>query len=132
MTIIRVDGLPIQQGSKQAGITKAGRPYLYDVNSAELKAWRHKVACAADVGETYDCPVWLSIWFYLPKPKHPKFDDYPAVVPDIDKLTRAIHDALKDGALLADDSRVVDAHQHKRYADARHPVGVEIEIREMF
>jgi Holliday junction resolvase RusA-like endonuclease len=129
LTRLFVPGIPIPQGSKVPGVTKLGIPYVRDVRAGALKAWRHKIACEADIGQTYDCPVELDLWFYLPRPKRPKFN-VPAVKPDFDKLTRAVCDALTDGGLLADDSRIVEAHQHKRYASAWHPAGVMIDVKE--
>lgn len=72
-------------------------------------------------------PVSLSIQFGMPRPKShmelrggryvPKMQHYydrPAVAPDIDKLVRAIMDALTD-VCYHDDSQVVEVRASKVY-----------------
>lgn len=128
MIQFRVDGLPVPQGSKT--VAKAGgKVWLRDANASKLKPWRAKVAAAADVGHTFDCPVEVFAVFYLPKPQRPKFWA-PAVKPDTDKLVRALSDGLTDGGLLSDDARVVDLHAYKRYASKKNPVGVRVIVVE--
>ena len=48
--------------------------------------------------------------------------------PDIDKLTRAVMDALADGVVFDQDSQVTDLRIRKRYAD-NQPAGVHVEAR---
>lgn len=128
MIVFNVDGLPIAQGSKT--IAKAGgKAWLRDSNAAKLKPWRAKVAAAADIGHTYDTPVFVAAVFYMPRPKRPKFL-IPAVKPDLDKLFRALGDGMTDGGLLTDDSLIVSQWVHKRYADGTNPVGVRVLVME--
>ena len=97
-----------------------GKTWLRDVNTTALKGWRRTVAIAADRGIEFDAPVGVSLSFYLPKPKRPRWL-VPAVKPDIDKLTRAVLDGLVDGGLLADDSRVVALKVTKHYVGEDTP-----------
>ncbi len=128
MITFSVDGLPIPQGSKT--IAKGGgKTWLRDANAAKLKPWRRKVAAAADVGHTFDCPVELFAVFYLPRPKRPRWW-VPAVKPDVDKLLRALCDGMTDGGLISDDARIVVSHAYKRYATAVNPVGVRVVVME--
>lgn len=123
-----VEGLPVPQGSKT--IAKAnGKVWLRDSNAAALKKWRQRVAAAADLGLTFDCPVFVAAVFYLPRPQRPRWV-YPAVRPDLDKLFRALGDGMVDGGLIKDDSRIVSKFVHKRYASARNPVGVKVLVME--
>nr|DAN37658.1 MAG TPA: Endodeoxyribonuclease RusA [Caudoviricetes sp.] len=64
----------------------------------------------------------------MPKPKRPRWD-VPAVKPDLDKLTRAVFDALTDAGVWRDDSRVVDMRVTKRYEDAEAVPGVWVEVQ---
>lgn len=126
--VFSVVGFPAPQGSKT--IAKAGgKVWLRDANASVLKPWRAKVAAAADVGVTFDCPVLVFAVFYLPRPKMPRWWA-PAVKPDTDKLARALLDGMQDGGLLAQDSRVVDLHVFKRYETARNPAGVRVLVME--
>lgn len=122
----RVDGVPVQQGSKT--IAKGGgKAWMRDANAKRLKPWRERVAKAADLGVTFDCPVKVFAYFDMPQPKKPKFGR-PAVKPDVDKLARALLDGMTDGGLLKDDSRVVDLHVVKRYSESP---GVSVTVTEV-
>jgi crossover junction endodeoxyribonuclease RusA len=69
--------------------------------------------------EPIDEPLELSVIFYLPRPKTAT-RDFPAVMPDLDKLIRAVGDSLS-GLVYVDDSRIVSISAQKRYADYRGP-----------
>jgi crossover junction endodeoxyribonuclease RusA len=114
---IEVLGDPASQGS-HAVIN--GR--IVQVNSAKHKRWRNAVSFAALdlVGpdfELIDEPVELSVIFYLPRPKTAT-REFPAVMPDLDKLIRSVGDSLS-GTVIRDDSRIIAIHAQKLYADAR-------------
>jgi Holliday junction resolvase RusA-like endonuclease len=123
-----IEGVPVPQGSKTVSQAK-GRAWLRDANAARLKPWRHVIATHADLGVTFDCPVIVTLSFVLPRPQKPRWA-VPAVKPDIDKLCRAILDGLKDGGLLAEDSRVVTLTATKRYPNPGDPTGVGIDVTE--
>jgi Holliday junction resolvase RusA-like endonuclease len=67
----------------------------------------------------------LSVIFYLPRPKTAT-REFPAVMPDVDKLLRAVFDSLS-GIIYLDDSRIIRATAQKLYADARG-VGAVIRV----
>ena len=123
-----VEGVPMPQGSKSL-IRRGGKAWMIDANSSRLKPWRQKVAEAADLGETFDCPVMVAAVFYMPRPKTVK-RLLPSVKPDLDKLFRALGDGMKDGGLLSDDSRIVTQFIHKRYESRLNPVGVRVLVME--
>lgn len=112
---IDVAGEPASQGSHSV---INGR--IVQVNSAKHKRWRNAVVFAALdlIGEDWepiDDPVELSVIFYLPKPKT-AVRELPSVMPDLDKLIRAVGDSLTDSGIIRDDSRIVAIHAQKRYA----------------
>ena len=114
---IDVSGEPASQGSHSV---IHGR--IVQVNSAKHKRWRNAVAFAALdlVGtdwELIDDPVELSVIFYLPRPKTAT-REFPAVMPDLDKLIRSVGDSLS-GTIIRDDSRIIAISAQKRYADDR-------------
>jgi len=122
---IDVFGEPASQGSHSV---IHGR--IVQVNSAKHKRWRNAVAFAALdlVGpdfELIDEPVELSVIFYLPRPKTAT-REFPAVMPDLDKLIRSVGDSLT-GTVIRDDSRIIAIHAQKLYADARG-VGAVIRV----
>jgi crossover junction endodeoxyribonuclease RusA len=122
---IEVLGDPASQGS-HAVIN--GR--IVQVNSAKHKRWRNAVSFAALdlVGpdfELIDEPVELSVIFYLPRPKTAT-REFPAVMPDLDKLIRSVGDSLS-GTVIRDDSRIIAIHAQKLYADSRG-VGAVIRV----
>ena len=51
-------------------------------------------------------------------------------MPDLDKLVRAVGDALTRLA-WRDDSQIVAWHAYKHYATPEHPVGARITIQEL-
>jgi crossover junction endodeoxyribonuclease RusA len=109
-----IAGEPVPQGSMR----HVGGGRL--IHSKHLIVWRKKVAAAvrsvSDV--SIDGPVIIDVLFCLTKPKTVK-RDLPTVAPDLDKLQRAIGDALSvDCDFLKDDAQVVEWHSRKIYGDA--------------
>ena len=120
---IDVSGEPASQGSHSV---INGR--IVQVNSSKHKRWRNAVVFAALdlIGEDWepiDDPVELSVIFYLPKPKTAT-RELPSVMPDLDKLIRAVGDSLTDSGIIRDDSRIVVIHAQKLYAGHRGPGAV--------
>ena len=52
---------------------------------------------------------------------------HPTVKPDIDKLQRALYDAITETHIWHDDCQITDVTSHKRYADDT-PTGVFLTI----
>lgn len=128
-----VSGTPVPQGSKRI-VQPPGvkRPLLIDVKGKELKAWRTAIAAEAMQHIHYPqdwtaCPVFLFLEFHMPRGKTVK-RALPCVTPDLDKLQRAVLDALTRVA-YKDDGQVVRITASKYYAGERGP-GVEIEVRQ--
>lgn len=127
-----VPGVPVAQGSKVAGVTKLGKPYLRDVKPGKLRAWRLQVAATAAIGAGKDQPwikegpVYLFLQFHMPRGKTVK-RAVPFVTPDLDKMQRAVLDALT-GVAYKDDGQVVHVTASKVYEGYKGP-GVVIEVR---
>lgn len=127
-------GEPVPQGSKNAYV-RAGRAVLVDTNP-RLKPWRATVCAAAEAAiadegwETLDEPCHVYLEFTMPRPKRPRWW-VPAVKPDLDKLTRAVFDALTDAGVWRDDSRVVSMEVTKWYEDDAEGAvpGVWVEVQ---
>lgn len=143
---IDVLGAPQPQGSKKGFVVKGTRRVvIVDDNPESLKAWRTEVATAArntmGRAEPLAGPVVVGCAFYIPRPKYhyrtgrfaellrPDAPLYCTTKPDVDKLLRAILDALT-GVCYTDDSQVVGiGPTTKLYANG--PAGVRIALLQL-
>lgn len=122
----QVHGLPVPQGSTRSWVVN-GKPVI--TSSAKgLSTWRRLVADVAQryaPDEPWEGPVGIELHFGLPKPKSaPKRKRvWPDKRPDLDKLSRAVFDALTY-VIFADDSQVVELSATKDYGAP----GVVVEI----
>lgn len=120
-----VRGLPKSKGSLQPFVA-GGRAVM--ARSKASESWEQLVRFQVQdfVGAPWEGPVSVALTFYLPRPKSlPKRVRQPATRPDIDKLVRAVLDALT-GIVFGDDGQVVSLAASKRYATADvpgHPAG---------
>lgn len=125
MVTLNVPGIPIPQGSKNIF---NGR--LVETNANKLRIWRRTIAAAATnhhQGEPLDCPLHLTVEFRFPRPKHhfgtgknsltlkEKAPTYYTAKPDLDKLIRAVGDALTQAGVIRDDSRITRITASKIY-----------------
>ena len=136
MIEIDVLGTPAPKGSNRA-MVRGGRavfvPGGSKVNQAKLKSWDACVRADAleKLGPLLSGPVFVgvplavTIIFRLARPaghwskRHglkPSAPQFPAVKPDIDKVTRATLDSLS-GLVFDDDARIVELVVRKRYAE---------------
>jgi crossover junction endodeoxyribonuclease RusA len=103
--------------------------------SAKLPEWRETVLMGATIaraeqgGLTILGPVTVTMTFHMPRPKSVS-RRYPNSAPDLDKLVRAVGDALQESEVLANDGQIVTLVAHKVYAENPTYSGVEIEITE--
>ena len=124
-----VAGNPAPQGSKR----HVGGGVLVD-SCKRLPDWRKDVraACLDADGQPktrFEGAVLLHLEFVLPRPKSlPKTKPTPPHTkkPDLDKLTRAIGDAMTSAGVFRDDSHIVFGTRHKRYAELGEVTGVNI------
>jgi Holliday junction resolvase RusA-like endonuclease len=124
-----VDGVPVPQGSK-TGFVVGKRAVLVDANKA-LKPWRATVRDAAETAlagrSGFTDAVFVLLDFYMPRGKTVR-RLRPSTKPDIDKLIRAVFDALTDSGVLADDGLVVSVHAQQFYADDKPGVDVKVGV----
>lgn len=139
-----VAGVPAPQGSQRVlpGRRGAGgfqRPLLVESNT-KVKPWRTDVR-EAFLGEdgfptpvewSRETPVVVKIVFVLPRTKAMRnrpSADFPMVQkPDVDKLQRAVLDALTSAGVYADDSQVVACYGFKRRAEPGEATGAMIHV----
>ena len=119
MSAVRIvaDGVPAPQGSKK----HVGRGRMVEA-SKTLPAWRAVVGGAARAAAgpgwvPWDGPVMVSGTVSIARPGSTKFRDFPAGPADLDKLLRAIGDALTKSKIITDDARIVNWNVWKVWAD---------------
>jgi Holliday junction resolvase RusA-like endonuclease len=111
-----------------------------NASSRDWKADVKQFAADAAAGHPLmDGPIFLRLTFYLTRPQGHRgktgrildsAPKYPTVKPDVDKLSRAILDALTQ-IIWNDDAQVVTKLAMKRYVDKpMQTAGVLIEIQE--
>ena len=135
-----VIGTPIPQGSMQS--FRRGNKTVYVPANKNLKAWREAVRAKAYNTATAEgidlplgankTPLMLSCTFVFPRPKSVPKTRPMSVKPDLDKLVRAVCDALGNkgaGQIIEEDSRINVIAAKKRYADGEKP-HVKITIKE--
>ena len=131
--IISVHGQPIPQGSMRAFKNKHSGRVIVTADNARTKPWKAAITDkAADVVAAAGMPnpaygrepVRIAVTFRMPRPKGhygakgllPSAPRHPTTIPDLDKLVRAVLDALT-GIVYRDDAQVVALETYKRYAD---------------
>lgn len=142
---VTVFGKPAPQGSKNAFYNrKTGRVNQVESSKA-LGPWRDLVhqgvrnEIDARPGFTVlDGPLVARVIFTMPKPTTaPKTRrTYPDRIPDLDKLARAVCDALTQAGAIADDARIVEFLRLAKVfpnedVDALPTPGVRIEVRQI-
>lgn len=124
-----ISGTPVPQGSKSARVVK-GRAFMFDQNR-NLKPWRAEVKRAAEVAmagrDQFTEALTVALEFHMPRPstvRRPR----PSVKPDVDKLIRAVFDALTDAGVWKDDSLVVQVSASEWYAVAEPYAEVTVRL----
>ena len=128
-----VVGTPAPQGSKR----HVGGGRLIE-SSAKVKPWREAVAAelAGHAGAFPDVPVHLDATFVLRRPKghwgtgrnagqlRATAPMLPGTKPDLDKLLRALCDAIAMAGVVRGDQQITTITAAKRYARANEATGV--------
>lgn len=128
-------------------VDRVGRPIFYVKPSSEkTEPWMKLVRQYAQAQKvklgmaTLDGPLWLDCYFWEKRPGshfykrksgdvlRPDAPAYPDVTEthDIDKMRRAISDSLTAAKVIADDKRVVDGVERKRYVNPGKIAGAVI------
>mgnify|MGYP002079015282 FL=1 len=110
-------------------------------SSKHLPEWRRRLVSALQEHTGYYTPpkpAHVTLTFLMPRPKahydtkgHVKKRFKHAAHtprPDLDKLTRAVFDALTIAGIVEDDSHITSAVIAKRYADSPENTGVCITV----
>lgn len=140
---------PVPQSRPRARVVnpKGGKPFvqLYEekksadyhehvASHARQQAVQVEIEDPLQAGTTFTLPfknvrALVGLRFNLRKPaSYPKRIVHNTRKPDIDNLSKSVLDGLVKGGLLEDDHLITDLVLQKRYADAQHPVGVEIDL----
>ena len=100
-------------------------------DSDDLQPWRDAIGYAANQAsvECSDAPIGLVLQFYLARGRTVR-RPLPSVPPDLDKLARAVGDAL-EGIAWRNDAQVTHLTASKAYADEWVVPGVQISIEEL-
>jgi Holliday junction resolvase RusA-like endonuclease len=112
-----IAGTAKPQGSKTA-YARNNRVIMFEANK-KLPEWRNhaiKVLSSYAPPEPLGGALVVCMFFYFEKPKTSKRDK-PNVKPDLDKLARAMADALTQSGVIQDDSRITEMHLYKAYSD---------------
>src|SRR5579884_2129346 len=99
-----VPGEPVPQGSGRPIRAGNGRTYVI-ADSGRLRPWREAV--------TFIRPRW----HYGRRGLRPSAPLGHAVRPDLDKLARAVLDALVGAGVIRDDAQVAELHATKGYGE---------------
>ena len=126
-----VEGTPAPQGSKIR--TRFGMRE----SSKRVKPWRELVqAAAAQAADSaglfgpLEPPYRVDMWFYITKPRTTRATHPVApTVGDLDKLARAVGDALTSAGLIEDDRHIIKLTAEKAWAGGEKP-GAIIRVRE--
>ncbi len=140
-------GIPMPKGShfiRRGRIADSANRKTNTRAAGALDLWQDKVGWCArkemrDL-EVFEGAVAVSADFYILRPaSHLKKDGklrkgkpiFPVYKPDIDKLLRAVCDAMS-GIVYADDCQVVSINSKERYINEVQPLaGVEVSVREI-
>lgn len=141
-----VQGLPVTQGSKNVYTNKkTGKPILTESRHAELQRWRTLIALRWKQQQAAKLTgaIAAQLDYYMPRPKShfgtgrnahklkPSAPYYCAVKPDVDKLDRAVFDALTQAGAIEDDARIVIINAVKMYANKPAQQGVNITLAQV-
>ena len=134
---VNIDGLPVPQGSLVSN--GAGRG-LRHANHVKLKPWRYTVVSAILDAKPKDwdpsLPLSVTATFRLPRAQshygtgrnantiREAAPLHHTVMPDLDKLARAIGDGIQESGLVRGDQQITSWNIAKRYTVGDEAPGV--------
>ena len=141
MTLVQVfvPGKPAPQGSKRYLGVKGGKGITVESSKA-VAPWRADVrdVVIGHMNDRHaDCPMWprgegldVELNFVMPRPASAPKKATPAATkrPDVDKLARAVLDALSSAGVWADDSQVTRLVASKRIAQIGERPGCWVHV----
>ena len=131
-----VYGVPVPQGSMRAFNIPGGKFPVVTSDNKKTKPWKQEIAGAADdamqkakLTVFAGVPVRVSVDFYFDRPKSLKKAIVAKVTkPDLDKLIRAVLDALT-GTVFKDDAQVARISVSKAF-DQRPRAEISVYVYE--
>ena len=124
-----VEGIPQPKGSmsahtnKRTGFTALRSP-------KKTRQWVDDcvifLTVAGGPPEPLDEPVTVDLRFYLQPPMKPRNPKWSDTKPDLDKLIRAVLDALEQARWVKNDSRFCVINASKEYSSAKPGVLIEV------
>jgi len=126
---LEILGVPIPKGSVSAFPVKrkSGKIGTVVTHGTKSKKWEAQIKSALGEGAPLVGALAVELWFWMPRPVSVT-RPYPSVIPDIDKLIRAVLDGVKGS--IEDDSRVVDLEVYERYSVEEMDPGVFVYVYE--
>jgi Holliday junction resolvase RusA-like endonuclease len=134
---VNIEGLPVPQGSLVSNGHGRG---LRHSNEIKLKPWRYQVVSAISSAKPKDwnpaLPLSITATFRFERPQShfgtgknrgnlkPSAPIHHHVKPDLDKLTRAIGDAIEASGLVRGDQQIASWNIAKRYCVGSETPGV--------
>jgi len=127
MILLNIYGVPAPQGSKR----HVGGGRMIEA-SKKVGPWRAAIIAEVqrrglDTAKINDA-IAVEVTFYRPRPKShsnargelkQNAPQFPATIPDLDKLARSTLDALTISGLIVDDARVVELTAAKVFVEDR-------------
>lgn len=136
-----VPGMAVPQGSKRAMVHRnSGKVVMFDTSDKRMKQWRSDIktmAVTAMSKNLWTGPVAVCLCFVFPRPNghfgtgrragvlKPSAPAWKTTTPDVDKLSRAVLDALT-GSVFLDDKQVVKLTASKGFAEKNEQFGVHV------
>jgi crossover junction endodeoxyribonuclease RusA len=95
-----------------------------------LKPWRESIRSRLITEDGQPGAVVSTLEFILPRPKSTPKKRTPLATkkPDLDKLERAVNDAVKSAGCIVDDSCIVRTVKNKRLAEIGEAPGLRIRL----
>lgn len=138
---VYVTGVPQVQGNLRIAPAKTAgsKPRLYYQNSAALSRWKKQIGQQirkTTPPGTFAGPLYARVRFFLPMPAY-KQKQYQrgrlthlwkTERQDLDKLIRAVFDAVTATGRIGDDSQFVRLVSEKRFATVQGSEGMHLQI----
>lgn len=141
-----IPGKPVPKGRPRARAVSpkaGGKPWVQVYTDAATATWEDLVAMHAkaqilriprsddgDITLPFDSRILATIRFNLERPKSlPRHVEFPMRSrSDIDNLVKSVLDGLQKARIIENDNIVTDLVAQKRFVDASHPLGVEVDL----
>lgn len=128
--VIFVSGCPVAKARPRFART----PFGFKTYTPETTAsWESRVRWECTQHRPFnmpEIPVRVELTFLMPRPKSlKKRVQYHTKKPDIDNLSKAVLDGMKQAGMFKDDSYVVEFKAIKEYAIDNKQIGVVIALK---